>query len=146
MLVLTFGDLPASITPPQHSFAAGEEPFRHCSFQPVLIVSSMTLGAPLLGSHASIFSSCLCSNVPGCSFPRQFTEMSKAWFRPQLSNNAPARAFELIWISGSNNFSVACECANQIPLLVPHIILRSRLQWPVLDRLQVLPLRFRIAV
>ena len=33
--------------------------------------------------------------------------------------------------------SEVCVCANQIPPLVPHIIFRFRLQWPVFDRLQV---------
>ena len=34
--------------------------------------------------------------------------------------------------------SEVCGCGNQVPPLIPHVILRLRLQWPALGRLEVL--------
>ena len=93
------------------------------------------------GSEASIFS----ESAGRCQL-QFFSSISPRWhqgcvqslvFQLWVSSHAPAMALRVHLVPRSVSSEV-CECANQVPPGVPHVILWLRIQWPVLDRLEAL--------
>ena len=73
--------------------------------------------------------------------PQFFSSIS-----PTASGIVQSHVFQL-WLSNLHQWSFVfiwfpdlprcvCVCANQVPPLVPHVILWLKLQWPVMDRLE----------